>query len=302
MSVQLKKLVQIPIFEQLKTLLVMNCVFFEFAGGFVDDGCDIHIVRNFNDLQDGGIILLDDAAGKYIENQQLYEDIATKCPNSIFICWYWMNCEYKPPFKNIIFTGEYYLNNNCTDEKKRNYFSLPNYVPLRLRANDPPRLIGSYPRNVVRDYCFMGGGYKRNWVPDNSTGLTGIYHQVFTNEYLSYNKRREIYLSSMFAFGFQSDENIINGHLSQRIFEGLAYGCIVLCENPLASTFTDGAVIYVSSKEHLLQTMLYYKKNPELVRKKQEQGYEWVRKYGTNRYSATFFLEKIKELYNIGFI
>lgn len=297
----LKKLVQIPIFNELKNLDVMICVFTEFAGAFVDYGCEINIVHNLNSLQDGGIILLDDAAGKYVQNNKLYNDIANKCPNSIFICWYWSNPHYLAPFKNIIFTGEYNLINDYIDENRKKYFNLPNYVPLRLRANDPPKLIGSYKRNLIWDYCFMGGGYKKDWVPDKSTGLTGIYHQVFTNEYLPYNNRREIYLSSMFAFGFQSDDNIKNGHLSQRIFEGLAYGCIVLCENKLASTFTDGAVVYVSSKKHLIETMLYYKNNPELVRKKQEDGYEWVRKYGTNRYSATFFVDKIKELYNFEF-
>jgi hypothetical protein len=293
----LNKLIQIPVFSELKNLVVMTCVFTEFAGAFQDYGCEIKIVKSMNDLEDGGIILLDDAWGKYTENIVTYNNIAKKCPNSIFICWYWKKDLQFKPFDKIIYTGEYYLN-NYTDKDKLNYFNLKNYVPLRLRANDSPDMIGKYSRNDLRDYCFMGTGYRRNWVPSE---FTGIYHEVRANNFLPYNVRREIYLSSTFAFAFQSDENIKTGHLSQRIFEGLAYGCIVLCENKLASDFTDGAVIYVTSKNDLVNKMIFYKQNPELKKAKIEQGYEWVKKFGTNRYSVKFFLEKIKELYDYEF-
>jgi spore maturation protein CgeB len=141
----------------------------------------------------------------------------------------------------------------------------------------------------------MGSGYKRDWVPHE---FTGIYHNVCSNNFLPYNERRDIYLSSTFALAFQSHENIKHGHLSQRIFEGLAYGCVVLCENKLASEFTNGIVVYISSKLDLLEKMKFYKNNPELMEEKINSGYEWVKKLGTNRYSAQFFLEKIKELYN----
>jgi len=272
----------------LRNLVVMICVFTEFAGAFEDYGYKVNIVRNMNELEDGGVILLDDAAGNYIHNKAVYYEIAKRCPNSVFICWYWSKKPYFNPFKNMILTGEYNLINDFIDSDRRDYFGLPNFVPLRLRANEPPAKIGTYPRNVKMDYCFIGGGYRKDWVP--TTGeFSGLYHEVRSNNYLSYDTRRTIYLSSMFAFGFQSDDNIKNGHLSQRIFEGLAYGCIVLCENKLAEQFTDGAVVYVSSKQDLIEKMRFYKKNPELVREKQEKGYEFTRKYGTNRYSLSFF-------------
>jgi spore maturation protein CgeB len=294
----LNKLIQIPIFSELKNLPVMICVFTEFAGAFQDYGCKINIVNSINNLEDGGIILLDDAAGEYIINSNIYNNIAKKCPNSIFICWYWEKQPYFKPFDKVIYTGEYNINNNYVNEHRLNYFNLKDFVPLRLRANDSPDMIGKYSRNDVRDYCFMGGGYKIDWLPSE---FTGLYHQVYSTNYIPYNQRREIYLSSTFAFAFQSDENIKMGHLSQRVFEGLAYGCIVLCENKLASDFTDGAVVYVSSKHDLVEKMKFYKQNPELMKEKIEQGYTWVKKFGTNRYSVKFFLEKIKELYDYEF-
>jgi Glycosyl transferases group 1 len=294
MPKSIKKLVQIPICEELQNILVMKQVFTEFTEGFGDYGCEVKIT-DIEHLENGGIICLDNMAGNYYNNKDLYIKISEKCPDSIFICWYWDIQPYFTPFHKIIYTGEFHITPNYLDKNRCDYFNLPNFVPLRLRANERPSLIGLYPRRELRDYCFMGGGYKKDWVPSE---FTGIYHQVYYDNYLAYNVRRDIYLSSTFAFGFQSDENIRDGHLSQRIFEGLAYGCVVLCENKTASEFTDGAVVYISSKEDLIEKMKYYKENPEQIVIQQQKGYEWVRKYGTNRYSISYFLDKIKELYN----
>jgi len=89
----------------------------------------------------------------------------------------------------------------------------------------------------------MGGGYKMDWIPHE---FSGLYHRVIFDNYLSYTDRRSIYLSSIFALGFQSEENIRTGHLSQRIFEGMAYGCIVLCNNTYADEFKDNIVVTIN--------------------------------------------------------
>jgi len=41
-----------------------------------------------------------------------------------------------------------------------------------------------------------------------------------------------------------------------------------------------------------------YKTHSELIEEKQRQGYEWIKKYGTNRNSASLFLNKIKLWFN----
>lgn len=287
----MKRLIQLIQIPEIGALPVMNCVFSELSGAFKDYSCDIRVVKSLQDLEDGGIIFLDDAAGNYKNNKALYETIAAQCPTTIFICWYWrgQSPPFKP-FKRMIHTGEYYLK-LVPSLADYGYMTQLSFVPLKLRANDSPNLIGTYPRTNQRDYCFMGGGYKMSWIPSE---FTGIYHQVIWNNYLSYDERRAIYLSSMFALGFQSDENIKTGHLSQRLFEGLAYGCVVLCENPLATEFTNGAIVHITSKEDLVQKMRFYKANPQLIEEKQKQGYAWVKEHGTNRASVKLFLDKIK--------
>jgi hypothetical protein len=290
----MKRLIQLPQFNDLTPLPVMNQVFRELTEGFTDYNCTIKIVTSLDHLEDDGIIFLDNYAGNYINYKEIYMEIGKKCPNSIFICWYWDKDDSFRPFQYMIHTGEYYINKTVDIYQHYDYMMRPDFVPFKLRASESPDKIGLYERKIERDYCFMGGGYKMDWIPKE---FNGLYHRVIYDNYLSYEERRTIYLSSIFAFGFQSDGNILTGHLSQRIFEGLAYGCIVLCENKLASIFTDGTVIYVSSKEDLIEKMKYYKEHPEEIIKLQQKGYEWVKKYGTNRLTIQNFLDKIKSMF-----
>lgn len=289
----MKCLIQILCLPELHPLPVMKCVFEELSTAFQDHHCSIKTVYNMSDIEDGGIVFLDDAAGNYKNNITVYHQIHERCPNGIYICWYWKDMSFRP-FQRMIHTGEYYM---CLDPRNDHYeyMSDPEFVPLLLRASDSPKIIGEYPRQPIRDYCFMGGGYKMDWVPPQ---FTGLYHRVIWDNYLSYQERRSIYLSSTFAFAFQSDHNIEFSHLSQRIFEGLAYGCIVLCENKLAATYTDEIVVHVTSKEDLVEKMEYYKTYPEEVQKKQQAAYEWVKKHGTNRTSAQRFMDAINERFN----
>jgi spore maturation protein CgeB len=73
---------------------------------------------------------------------------------------------------------------------------------------------------------------------------------------------------------------------SQRIYEGLAYGCIVLSNSLPACEQTNNIVVYVDSLKDLEEKMTYYKNNPDLIKQKQEQGYAFVKKHGTNEKSV----------------
>jgi glycosyltransferase involved in cell wall biosynthesis len=179
-----------------------------------------------------------------------------------------------------------------------NYAKLHDYCPFKFRANEDINLVGTYERNIQRDYCYMGFYYRREWVPFE---LNGMYRVSEWKDYLPYEERKKIYLSSIFALGFHADAAIDCGSISQRVFEGMAYGCIVLSDNPIAEKITDGIVVTVTSKEDVLQKINYYKENPELISEKQQKGYEWVKKYGTNRESVKTILNRIKEVYNMEF-
>ena len=269
-------------------------------GAFQDEGCQVRRICQWDELEDGGLLFLDDAGGRYLEPEfrPHHARLAAQCPSSIVIAWYWMDPLYRP-FPRMLVTGEHYVHREHTRFSVRTYMLRPDFVPLLLRANDPPERIGRYSRNPIRDYCFMGGGYKQDWLPP-ADQFTGLYHQVVYDNYLTYEQRRVIYLSSRFALAFQSDENILTGHLSQRIFEGLAYGCIVFCENPLAAQYTKGAVITITSREDLCDRMTEWKTaSPERIQEQQERGYDWIRRFGTNRTSAALLLKRVRARFHV---
>ena len=296
----MKRLIQWIQLSELSPLPVMDRVFEECTEAFKDDGCVVRRVAKWDELEDGGLIFLDDAGGRYLEPEfrPWHERLVRLCPTSIMVCWYWMDKTYRP-FPRMIVTGEHYVYREQASPVIRNYMLRPDFVPLLLRASESPDLVGTYSRSVQRDYCFMGGGYKMDWIPP-ADQFTGLYHRVIDQNYLPYSVRRTIYLSSRFALAFQSDENIRTGHLSQRIFEGLAYGCIVFCENPLASQYTKGAVITVTSREDLWEKMREWSStSPERVKEQQERGYEWVRRFGTNRTAMALLWNRVQARFQV---
>ena len=126
-----------------------------------------------------------------------------------------------------------------------------------------------------------------------------VYHVFNPDLFLNSSQRREIYLKSIIAPGFQSTENVYNHHVSQRIYEGLAYGCVVISEHPDANKMTNGIVEYVANKEEFHSKVKYFLARPDECEKKRIAGYEWIKKNGTNRSVAMNFIEKIKELWSV---
>lgn len=299
----MKRLIQWIQLPELAPLPVMDRVFEECTSAFEDDGCVIRRVTKWDDLEDGGLLFMDDAGGAYHEPpfRPHHQRIATQCPSSIVIAWYWDHPEYQPPFPRLLLLSEHWVHRHQASPARQMYMLRPDVVPLLLRAKEAPERIGTYFRPPPqRDYCFMGGGYKKNWLPPSELGFTGLYHEVFHNNYMPYEERREVYLSSRFSLAFQSDWNIRTGHLSQRVFEGLAYGCIVFCENPLAEQYTRGAVLTVHSREDLWEKMREWKEAPEEKRKaQQERGYAWSRAFGTNRTSMGLLWRRIQARFHV---
>ena len=151
--------------------------------------------------------------------------------------------------------------------------SIPNYCPLLLRANEPIENIGLNKRTDERVYCFMGSSYGMEMIPNK---YSGIYHRVETSGFLDYDTRKNIYLSSVIALGYHSNAAIEQQSISQRIFEGMSYGCIVLTNSLTAEKYTDGICIYVKDKKEAENKIQYYLDNPEERKEKQEKGYKWV--------------------------
>jgi hypothetical protein len=268
---------------------VLMYVFTEMCEAFTQRNYHVKIIHSIDEITNNSIVYMGDSI-RHADPCSLLR----KIPDAIYIGWYWHNIDTSS-LKYFIHTYE-----NMLQPDKRVTFIQKNFIhcPLLLRASDKPDMIGKYERHNVHDYCYMGWKYCSDFVP--SEPFKGIYHGVCDhNSFLSYAERKKIYLSSTFALGFQSNENIRNKHVSQRIFEGLAYGCIVLSNSIPACEQTNNIVVYVESKQDLENKMKFYNENPDIRKQKQEEGYMFIKTYGTNYYATDMFINCIYRSYTI---
>ena len=284
--------------DEIKCPLVLLFVFNELCGYFKRQNYSVKIVTKINEINNNCIVFMGDSfrCSDPVKLLNLY------APDAIYIGWYWHNIDISG-LKYFIYTYENMLNMNydktrvnCFRTLTQNDFN----CPLLLRANEDPLLIGTYERNPSQDYCYMGHNYHPDLVPRSQNNFTGIYHGTNDHsQYLNYDDRKNIYLSSIFALGIQDRMNIGHEHVSQRIFEGMAYGCIVLSNSLPACEQTNNIVIYFDSLDDLENKMRYYKNNPNLITQKQEEGYEFIRKFGTNHTAVSKFIDLIERKYKI---
>jgi hypothetical protein len=265
----------------------------EFLQGFSTFGYDRPLcIRNEHEVANFELIILSNVN----VSVSFMERLNRINPDAIYILWFYFEYVGRIPFAKFIYTSEHWLH-KPTLQPHANYWeiaqTLNNYVPMLLRAPEDPEKIGTYQRSEVLNGCYMGSNHRPDWVQ----GLGNIvYHNAYQNGYLSYAQRRDIYLRSKIAFGFQMDDNCKNFHVTQRVFEGLANGCLVLCESIAASEMTGGVVEYVADKADFLRKYDYFLAHPEERLRRIETGYEYARRFGTNRYSASLFMKKFMEL------
>jgi hypothetical protein len=265
----------------------------EFMEGWRDFGYAVSEAHNLDECVGKTVLLLSSHAIDWNYLRRM-NDVN---PDAVYILWFYFDHIDKIPFRKYILTGEHYVHPPALPAHKHWYdiaMSAHNYVPFMLRANIAPSHIGTIGHQAVWNGCFMGSGYKHHWVYGLSNTL---YHDIGTAGLLSYPEREAIYRTSLIAFGFHSDANVVNNHVTQRVFEGLAAGCVVISDNPAAADLTGGIVMYARNKEEFLTTYNNVMNDHELCTRKRNEGHEWARLYGTNRYAAQQFITKIDELW-----
>jgi spore maturation protein CgeB len=108
---------------------------------------------------------------------------------------------------------------------------------------------------------------------------------------------QKAFLNSKICLGFNSDENIKNGLPTERTFEGIAYGCVVLTDCKMAEEAIPSNTVYVKDYEDLQRQVDFYLNNESARKKKQKEGYEYALNKGTYYTVAKNFLNSIEQLY-----
>ena len=270
---------------EIKCPTVLLYVFEELCGAFKRRGHSVYTCNSITDIKGEPIVFMGNLFHYNITNP--CSILYNQCPKAHYYGWYWHNI---PDTTILDFTHIYenitpsltLLSDKINIMKFMN--SIPNKCPLLLRANEDPTNVGRYERRPIRDYCYMGFSYCQHLVP--SKNFIGFYYATCNHDkYLNYEQRKHIYLTSIFALGFQSDENILNGHVSQRIYEGLCYGCVVFSNSRVACAQTEGIVIYIESQKDIEDKMRYYLDNQKEIIDKQILGYDFIQRLGTNELS-----------------
>jgi len=267
----------------------------KFSKGFKFHGYTVLEANTLDSITDGSIVLLSDhgITPNKEKGFEYLQYLSIKFPNTIFICWFYHKYYYEIPFKKFIITGEHFhkkplLDGHvfCWDLQNK----INNYVPFTFSSPLFPEDIGKFTRNEMINGCFIGTAYKPNWVND----LKNIVY-VTGNRYPE-NERIRLFLSSKIAFGFHADDNVLNNVVVERVFEGMAYGCVVISDNPVAAEITDNIVQVCTSKDEFLKIYNRLLNNDEERKQLQKRGYEWIKNKGLYTHVAQNFLNKCKEL------
>lgn len=267
----------------------------KFSNGFKKHGYNVIEANTLDTVTDNSIVLLSDH-GISNNNElafQSLEYLANKFPNTIFICWFYHKYYNKIPFSKFIITGEHFHKKPmleghifCWDLQN----VIHNYVPLTFSSPLYPEDIGIIPRNETINGCFIGTPYKPFWVNE----LSNIVY--VTGNKLPEEERVKIFLSSKIAFGFHADANVLNNVVVERVFEGMAFGCVVISDSPVAAEITDNIVQVATTKEEFLKIYNDLLNDDKKRYELQQRGYEWIKRKGLYVHTAKNFLDKCLEL------
>jgi hypothetical protein len=274
----------------------------KFLSGFTYYGYEKLNANNLDDIEDGSIVLLSNHGldhpiiSKEVGLKAL-NYLADKYPNCIYICWFYHAYYDTIPFKRFIITGEHFHFKPRLDTHIKRWDiqqKINNYVPLTFASPLLPEQIESYERNDILNGCFMGTAYKRDWVAGlpKTVFLTGINHGKEIKE----DDRIKLFLSSKIAFGFHHNDNVLNNVVVERVFEGMAYGCVVISDSPAAGLITNGIVQVANNKQEFLEIYNKILSDDNMRLDLQKRGYEWVKNNGLYIHTVKKFIDKFTEL------
>lgn len=267
----------------------------KFSNGFKRHGYNVTEANTLDSITDNSIVLLSDhgiSNNKELAFQSL-QYLADKFPNTVYICWFYHKYYDKIPFSKFLITGEHFHKKPCLPDHifcwdLQNVIN--NYVPLTFSSPLYPEDIGTLPRNETINGCFIGTPYKPHWVNE----LNNIVY--VTGNKLPEEQRINIFLSSKIAFGFHADANVLNNVVVERVFEGMAFGCVVISDSPVAGEITDNIVQVATTKEEFLKIYNDLLNDDKKRYDLQQRGYEWIKRKGLYVHTAKNFLDKCLEL------
>lgn len=287
--------------------------------GFKWNGIDvieINTLENLHniDLNDKDFIYLSNyiingTEDPLISNFLKSNDLVEKLLNYFFekkcipIFWFWHSFIDNPLMD--ILEGRYILTGEHFRSKPSSLFHskawdlqhrIDNYVPSTFSAAIHPDKIGTFARNEKFLSNFVGCSYKTEWLNKLKERLNENHCITITPPHILEENRINSFLNSVTSLGFHSEANINNSVVVERVFEGLAYGNVVISDNPCCKIMTDGIVEYADSYENLIDLIHKAWYNKAYRIHKQTLGMQWCKQHGTYKPVAYNFIKKAGEI------
>lgn len=237
-----------------------------------------------------------------LENKNLVKELEMLSgTNGIPILWFWHNyldLALKLFDKKFLLTGEHFRLEPKL-EKHKNVWkiqnSIENYVPLTFASIYKPPISNKIPFKIYNAQ-FVGFNYKN----ELNQKLIKKYKRVKiinTPPFITESKRIRIYKASKITLAWHHENNILNSVFTERFFEGLALGSLVISDQPECKNLTNGIAEYVNSEEQIYEIFDKYTNNKKLLDDKILLGYKWSKEFGTYSKVAEQFKIKIEQLY-----
>ena len=276
----------------------------KFINGFRYNGVtpieinSFHDLKHFNSKDNLVFVSNHEILKGRLHNFRTLGDILPEC---VFICFHFnahQEVINNMPFKKYILTGEEHLLQRSNNALPLESYKDPRWVPFKFAADLDPNIVGTLPRRDLYKSFFIGPKYGNEYgFPYRSSiPSPSFLHNTFQSS-IKEEDRIDIMLSSRTCLGFHSEGNVLNGCITERVFEGLAYGNAVISENPVCGIATDGACKRFSSSSEMVDLIERLWNDDHFFKEVQSEGYNYVLRDGLYYHRAINFLNKIRSLY-----
>jgi hypothetical protein len=298
----------------------------KFADGFAHLGWDVRVVRRIGQIRESGMVMLADhdcfhgwadgpleplfgripairpgtkltaRPGAYSQRlalRSLSSHLQDR-PDIAVIAWLWhpQKALFDELGMRVIFTGEC-----CWGEPEsagrrawREFNKQQrNALPLEFGAPVDPGRIGEGCENEAIDCSYVGYfGYEPDWQAhfrgDPRNRIIG------TPPYIDEAERVDILRNSKIVLGLHQPENVADCLPIERVYDALAFGAVLITDNPWAVDATEGIGQYAETLEDARRLADHYLYNEEERLELRSRGLDFARRRGTYAHRAADFI------------
>jgi hypothetical protein len=304
----------------------------KFGQGFAHQGWDVRVVTRMADITQPGLVMFGDHDcfhgwevgrlqplfgrvpalrprrklttrpgdyGKHVALKRLAARLRD-LPETVGLAWRWY--EEKPLLDElgmrVIYTGECCWG-EPKSEARRSWREFSkrhwNAHPIEFGAPVDPERVGEGAENEAIDCSYVGYvGYEPEW--QDHFRASPRNRIVGTPPYIDEAERLDILRNSKIVLGLHQPENVADCLPIERVYDALAFGAVLITDNPWAVDATEGIGRYAETAEDAGRLADRILSDDGERRELRERGLEFARRRGTYAHRAAEFIALREEV------